>query len=501
MKNSAASVGDAPAGATWQPHRLLLAVVVGGVSFAAVLLTTLFADHYDDAFITYVFARNWAAGHGIVWVPGDRPLYAATSLTYTALLAAAARVGLDLPTTSSVLGALGWAAANGLLVVLLRHRLGALGAFGAGMLSAVSTLPARLSMGMESGVFAALVFLALTLQQEGRRTAASVAAAIATLTRPEGLLLFPLLAADALLRARGEPWRRRWRATALALAPGVTPLGVAAVALATYFGSFVPHSLRAKLGFGCEISGCFSLAGLAALLAPHAGVPYTYVLLTLAAAGGLLALAVPRHALLFAWTELALVAFIAGHAPNSPWYYAPLVPGLFAAAAAVVVLAGRRRWPLPALRAALLAALVAVNAFGTARLLRDDFLGRQTIWNGEKRELAAAVRADMARRGTKRAHVLAFEVGYLGYVVPGRVDDLLGIVSPGLQPCLRGEDGEAVLTKLRPDYVVLVDNPHYLGTGCIQRTAALARDYVPIHSLTRQFGDHYVVHARRRVPH
>src|SRR6185295_12951955 len=110
-----------------------------------------------------------------------------------------------------------------------------------------------------------------------------------------------------------------------------------------------------------------------------------------------------------------------------------------------------RRWPWPRARAVVLAALVAVNAAGTVRLLRKDPLDRDTRWNEEKHQLAGAVRADMARRGLARAHLLAFEVGYLGYAVPGRVDDLLGIVTPGLQPRLRGEDGNHVLARLRPD--------------------------------------------------
>jgi hypothetical protein len=501
VTDSAEGERGPPTGAAWQ-RTLLPAAAVGVVSFSAVLLATLLADQYDDAFITHVFARNWAAGHGIAWVPGDRPLYAATSLTYTALLAAAARLGLDLQTTSAVLGALGWAAANALLVVLLRQRLGAWGAFGAGMLSAVSTVGTRLSMGMESGVFTALVFLALALQQEGRRTAAGVTATIAALTRPEGLLLFPLLAVDGLLRARGEPWRRRLHAGALALAPGGALLVAAGVALAIYFGSFVPHSLRAKLAFGCDVSGCFSTRRLAELLAEHAGDRWAaFLLLAAVFFAGHLLVAAPRHALLFAWTTLSLVALSAGHAPDSPWYYAPLVPAFFAAAGAAVALIGRGWWPLPKARALLLATLVTVNAFGTAQLLRNDFLGRDTLWNLEKRQLAAAVRADMARRDAQRAHVLAFEVGYLGYAIPGRVDDLLGIVSPGLQPCLRGESGDATLERLHPDYVVIVDNPHYVGTGCIQKSAALARDFAPIHSLTRPWGDHYVVQARRRTPH
>src|SRR5262245_18298006 len=103
---------------------MLLAATVGVVSFVCVLLTTVGADHYDDAFITYVFARNWANGYGIAWVSADAPLYAATSLTYTALLSAVARLRLDVVAASAVLGAIGWGMTSLVLVVLLRRRLG-----------------------------------------------------------------------------------------------------------------------------------------------------------------------------------------------------------------------------------------------------------------------------------------------------------------------------------------------------------------------------------------
>jgi len=97
--------------------------------------------------------------------------------------------------------------------------------------------------------------------------------------------------------------------------------------------------------------------------------------------------------------------------------------------------------------------------------------------------------------------VLAFEVGYLGYAVPGRVDDLLGIVSPGLQPCLRGDDPEPVLAALHPDYVVIVDNEHYVGTGCIQRSVYLRQELAPHFALPRPGNGRYVVYARRDPAH
>ena len=255
---TAAFEGDEGApglGANRRSRLATAAAAVGALSFACVLLTTLFADHYDDAYITYVFARNWAAGHGIAWVAGDRPLFAATSITYTAVLALARA----------------WASTSGDQRSSRRPSVGvrptcyswcfSTAGLGLRVPSAPACSPRsrhcrrRLSMGMESGVLAALVLLALALQQEGKRTAAGVVATLAALTRPEGLLLFPLLAAHGLLPPGQEGWRERLRRTALALVPGAALLAASLAGLAIYFGSFVPQSLRAKLCFTCASRG------------------------------------------------------------------------------------------------------------------------------------------------------------------------------------------------------------------------------------------------------
>src|SRR5712692_5599667 len=62
---------------------------------------------YDDAYISLRYATNLAAGHGLVFNPGERVFGASTPL-YVLLLALFARVGLPMPLFSCP-AALGWA--------------------------------------------------------------------------------------------------------------------------------------------------------------------------------------------------------------------------------------------------------------------------------------------------------------------------------------------------------------------------------------------------------
>ena len=81
-------------------YRLLLGLVL--------LLGCLhIAVHYapfEDAYITYRYAENWAHGHGPVYNPGER-VEGATSLGWTFILAVIARAGLPLETSSRFLSA------------------------------------------------------------------------------------------------------------------------------------------------------------------------------------------------------------------------------------------------------------------------------------------------------------------------------------------------------------------------------------------------------------
>ena len=53
------------------------------------LWTYLFAEFvFDDAFITYRYASNWASGRGLTWNPGEAPVEGFSSAASVAIAAA-----------------------------------------------------------------------------------------------------------------------------------------------------------------------------------------------------------------------------------------------------------------------------------------------------------------------------------------------------------------------------------------------------------------------------
>jgi hypothetical protein len=469
-------------------------VGVGCLALSVGILGALRADHYDDAFITYVFARNLARGLGMVWFPGGPVFWGPTSMVYTLLLAAAGRLGFALPEASAVFGVISWALASAALVPLL-WRAAPRAAIAAGLLSACSLIAVDLSPGMESGLFTAVAFAALAVQRSSMARSAVWAgclAAVAMLVRPEGLLVFPLLLAGSWLAVKSD-WRDRLYRAARPLLPGAALGAAALVSARLALGSFLPQAVEAKSQFGCDVSGCFSAAGLAGILGAHSNGPYAFFICGGALAGLVWALARRQPGrLLLLWAVAHFLGLFLGRAPDSPWYYAPLVPVLFAAVASL----GTSRLGL----AVVAVALAWTAGLAVQRIVADPF-GEGLRWNEEKRRLADVVLAEIGARDPRapRPKLLAFEVGYLGWSVDGEVIDVLGLVTPGFQPCLRGDDPDRVLAELRPDFVLAVDNPYYRPTGCLVKSATLRDEYDVLQSLPRPHDQQYVVWRRRAV--
>lgn len=102
------------------PGRLRI-VLPGGISIAAGLVWLVSRQRHfsgwvdDDAFISFRYARNWAEGHGLVFNPGER-VEGFTNFLWTAILALAHHMHLDLPATAQVLG--GFIAASTVLLLV-----------------------------------------------------------------------------------------------------------------------------------------------------------------------------------------------------------------------------------------------------------------------------------------------------------------------------------------------------------------------------------------------
>lgn len=480
-------------------RRVLIAVLTGVVAFVATLVYFRNAPAFDDAFISATFARNLSQGHGLTWTPGEHAFYGPTSLPFTLLLALGEWLGIGSLTTARWLGALGWGLAHASMFLVGVTFLAEPIAVIATLWSALLLVGPRWSVGMETGLYVAAIMAALNALQQRAFRAAFAFAVAAVLIRPDGLILFAVVAVVALAAVNAPGWRDRIRAVTQAAAPAVSVAAVAGLLIVLCLGTLVPNSVAAKRAFSCDVAGCISPQGLYGELTAYIGRGAGTFLAVFAAAGMIRLLAARAWGAwpLIAFAVVYLATFTLSRAPGSVWYYAPLAPALILFSAFGI--AGP--WPFRTrvvrwLGAAALTAAVLLTARAVFALPP-----RKQVQAVEpaRAEVAESILRDMSGRRQSTASVMSFEVGYLGYTIPGRVIDLLGVVTPGLQPCFSREDGSEVLERLSPDYVVVIDQP-YVGTRCIAGARTLQSGYTLTARVSRDFGyylDNYLVYRRR----
>jgi 4-amino-4-deoxy-L-arabinose transferase-like glycosyltransferase len=206
---------------TWGTFAVALAARLGVVAWASGRFPPA-----GDGFYYETLARRLAAGQGYTWLwPDGAVTYAAHyPVGYPAMLALAflvfgARVSVAM-VVNAVLGALAAAAAHTLALRAMSPRR----ALAAGLLVALhpALVPYTAAL-MTEGVTSSLLLIALALAAAARdapnarpwlwRVAAGIAMGVATLVRPQCLVLAPVL---GVLSARGE-WRTRLIAGAAVL--------------------------------------------------------------------------------------------------------------------------------------------------------------------------------------------------------------------------------------------------------------------------------------------
>ena len=468
------------------------AALLGCIVLAYVAHCWLFIGQInDDAFITFRYSRNLAAGVGPYYNPGEH-VEGYTNFLQMVLLAPVIAIGGEtaaLP-VAKALGLLGGAAA--LVLVYATAQVLARGEAAAGTAQAAGLLGAALSAaspgfaqnsttGLETTLFAALigagVCLGIRTVGDRRWHGAGVAFGAALLTRPEGAAVFAsfwCVAAVSVLR----PTLKRMRATAprgvgLAAAIVREPLVIDALTVAgvflahlafrflAYDGEWLPNTYFAKVGGYWKVSPVAYLrAGLLAPLLGPVGVVAALAGLALArpAWGRTLAAAsIPATGaalLFFAGTD-----WMPGHRLTMP--YLPL--------AALVVASGwvglanaipaRWRWRSWVASGAIVA-LVFVAFLSQSKeraLLRNWVRVRAEGYVTGHQALAAWLR----RNAAPGSSVALMDIGLVGYLCPDlRILDVTGLTdrhiakSPGV--FLRKEYDPAYVFDRRPDFIVLV---------------------------------------------
>jgi hypothetical protein len=199
----------------------------------------------DDAFISFRYARNWVAGHGLVFNVGER-VEAYTNFLWLALLAGADALGLDIPTVAIVLCL---ASHVGVLVMTTRlvRRLAPdaqpVAVSLATVVLATSYLTASFATGGLETTFGALLVLgAVECAQSGRTLSAGALGIAAAMAHPDHAIFYVVLGGVLAFR------RTKLRDLAWYAAPFVLVYVPYFLARWHYYGLLLPNSFYAKSG-------------------------------------------------------------------------------------------------------------------------------------------------------------------------------------------------------------------------------------------------------------
>jgi hypothetical protein len=203
----------------------------------------------DDAYITFRYSDNFAAGHGPVWNVGEDPVEGFTNFLWMLWHTPFALLGLDLPLVAKLTSFAAGAAALVLLVRYCHQRYGLVSALVAGG-AYVVFIPTyfHITSGLETIAFAALLLRAVIVGlraingQPVKVWEPPLLLVLAGMLRPEGVLAaFPAFAAWLWVNRRD---RRTWLWTA-----GAAVVGGGYFAWRwSYYGHLFPNTFYVKFG-------------------------------------------------------------------------------------------------------------------------------------------------------------------------------------------------------------------------------------------------------------
>jgi hypothetical protein len=230
------------------------AILLSILLLAALHVAHFFAD-VEDAYISYRYAENLAAGHGLVFNPGER-VEGYTNFLWVVLLACCRLLGAPVPATAQWLGfflALGTVAVAADVGRRLPPRRWWSG-LPAGLLVAANPgVAAWAASGLESALFCFLAILTVdlwTVERESRRFPWKwpLAACLAGMARPEGVLLF-VVALGTWCAGATAPRKPLGRAAGEPLAVFLALGAPYFLWRWSYYGALLPNTYAAKSGF------------------------------------------------------------------------------------------------------------------------------------------------------------------------------------------------------------------------------------------------------------
>jgi hypothetical protein len=455
--------------------QIFLAIAVLACLTRLVLSYLVLRDFADDAYIYLRYLDNWDAGRGLVFNAGERVI-AFTSYLYVVLIAAIDKVavGLSLTAVVKIFNTVMFAAFCAIIWRFLDPPRLLYWATVIFLFFYFPFIDATVG-GMETPLFLTVIAGTLLALRQGRFEAAIVLAALAAITRPEGVLL--------LLPVCAVAWGRlSWRQWTRAALIGATAVAVFLVPIYAYFGTVLPHSMLAKSGVTESGSAGFVTSPMVKAVLLAFGMPdELYLWLPASIRMAVLALFAILLvafvvAIVRAWRNdpailvaaafyLLVVCFYSiGNPVRIPSWYT-IAPAMTFAVVAIygieevvaklrtakasTVTVGRLGLAAAVL-AAVLCAASTILALPSRVTLKEDHVGNLSRL-GERIE-----------REYPDAHSLMHgDIGIIGLTTDLRIIDLAGLVSP---VSLAQENGQRVsfgrLVELtNPDIICLQDDP------------------------------------------
>jgi hypothetical protein len=429
------------------------------LGLAAYVSTVNFWYAYDDAFITYRFARNFATGVGLVYNPGEWHL-GTTAPLYALILGVLGRMAgpESIPLFGALISSLSMTLGGFALVAFgTQHRAPLAGIF-AGMFYVTNPMMFVTWAG-EMPLQMALILWGLVAYRAERHHIAAAILACAALTRPDGLLAAAVVFGYDIVVHRRILWRA-WLVFGAIVAPFV-------IATWGVYGSPLPGTLSAKLAqrdsgywptyFGKGLRSWFRAYLLTSVDGPRFEFfsidPGTLSFWTTV---GVLAIAAYRFwALPFVWIILFVMIYRTMKVPFYHWYAAPALVGLSivtgAGLAALLSLA-RRVLPLKRAEGPVLvtvgAALVVLAGYPYLRALPETSKEHPAI------SVYIAAAHWLHDHTPPNASVGYYEIGFLGYYSERPIVDSLGLVDPSIPPHVAKQDLAWAFRQRRPAYIL-----------------------------------------------
>jgi hypothetical protein len=451
-----------------------------------VLWGLLYTYSYDDPFITYRYAHNLGNGLGFVYNPGERVLSTTTPL-FTLLLAPFAALGFNLHPFAILLGAFSLPL-GGLLLWDLSRTWQTPWVGRAGLLL-YPTFPLVLgTLSSETPLYLALCLAAFAAYARRRYSLTALACALATLARPDGILVPAILAAHFAFAERSNVQTFQ-RSNVLRPVIVFTAILLAWVIPAwLYFGSPIPVTLAAKQSQGVmDVSQKFA-GGLLTILQPYFFWPYLLEALLMAL--GFLTLLWKKHfwLLFIAWPVLYFAAYSLLGVSRYFWYYAPLVPGFVVLVGLGVEMVAGRKSKVEGRRSKAEGRtrdlrLLTFDLAATVLLMILFVAQGRDVWtmrsNTDRRYAIYRAAGEWLTRNTPPdARVGTLEVGIIGYFAQRPLIDFAGLIQPDVARQMRVSttyDDTALwaLKRYQPEYVAVFEETmprlsvEYLSVYCL----------------------------------